>query len=58
MPVYGGEPEASDPVPLQEEESLASLAALAGLPLTNRNVTAYIQSFSVGNTADIQGAIQ
>ncbi len=58
IPNIGGEPAASDPVAPGEEESLASLAALAGLPLTNRAVTAYVSAFNNAALAQIQGATQ
>jgi hypothetical protein len=49
------DPAASDFVAAESEEQLASLAALAGLPLTDRAVTAYIQSFGSSNTSQTQG---
>lgn len=58
VPNYTEEPAASDPVPMAEEESLASLAALSGVPLTNRAVSSFIASFSNAALAQIQGATQ
>lgn len=58
IPNLGLEPAASDPVPIEEEESLASLAALSGVPLTNRAVTSFIASFTNAALAQIQGVTQ
>ena len=58
LPVYGEEEAASDPVSRQDEESLASLAALGGVDLNNRAVTNYIARFSNAALAQIQGATQ
>lgn len=60
IPTSLGETEAaaSDPVPLEEEESLASLAALSGVDLSNRAVTSFVQSFSAATINQLQGATQ
>lgn len=58
VPNYAEEPAASDPVSRQDEESLASLAALGGVNLNNRAVSNYIASFSNAAFAQIQGATQ
>lgn len=55
---YGEERAASDPANVEEQESLASLAALGGIDLNNRAVTAYIATFSNAALARIQGVIQ
>jgi hypothetical protein len=48
----------SDPTPQEEDESLASLAALSGVALTNRAVSAFIGTFSNAAMAQIQAATQ
>ena len=58
LPSYGEEAAASDPMAPGEEESLASLAALSGVDLSNRAVTRFIASFSNAALAQIQGATQ
>lgn len=58
LPAYGEEAPASDPVPLDEEEQLASLAALSGVDLSNRPVTSFIASFNSASANLIQGATQ
>ena len=48
------DPAGQDPVSVGSEEGLASLASLSDLPLDNRTVTAFVQSFT-NSTIQVQG---